>query len=196
MRRRSAWVACLLAFACTKPPPEPPAPPPPPVAELPPCTQAERIDVVKSQRSLTVHCVGGRTLVFPIALSRQRGPKQVLGDERMPEGVYRIAGPARKSRFHLFIPLDYPSRADAARGLAQKKITKAEHDAIVLAHRKGRLPPQGTALGGALGIHGEGKRWKGSLAVNWTEGCVALTDRDVAQVAKLVRPGTVVQIVP
>jgi murein L,D-transpeptidase YafK len=125
-----------------------------------------------------------------------RGAKRARGDERMPEGSYRIAGPAQRSRFHLFIPFSYPSRADADRGLKQGLIDEAQHAAIVRAHREGRLPPQDTALGGGLGIHGEGARWKGELALNWTQGCIAVTDETAAHLAKLVRPGTPVEIAP
>lgn len=203
MLRRIAIVgfaaACSAWLACAKPPVAPPsipeAQPETPAASLP-CKRAERIDVSKSQRSLTVRCVGGGTLTFPIALSRERGPKRVAGDERMPEGVYRIAGAPRKSRFHVFIPIDYPSRADADRGLKDGLITKDVHAAISSAHRDGRLPPQDTPLGGLLGIHGEGARWRGDLALNWTAGCIALTDPAITQLSRLARRGTPVQITP
>ena len=194
-----AAAACSVWLACAKPPvalsPEPEAQPQTPAASLP-CKRAERIDVSKSQRSLTVHCVGGGSLTFPIALSRERGPKRVAGDERMPEGAYRIAGPPRKSRFHVFIPINYPSRADADRGLKEGLITKEVHAAIAHAQRDGRLPPQDTPLGGLLGIHGEGIRWRGDLALNWTAGCIAVTDPAISQLSRLARTGTPVQITP
>jgi murein L,D-transpeptidase YafK len=203
MLRRIAIVvvaaACSVWLACAKPPVAPPSEPevrPDTAAAALPCKLAERLEVSKSQRSLTVRCVGGGTLTFPIALSRERGPKRVAGDDRMPEGAYRIAGPPRKSRFHVFIPIDYPSRADADRGLKEGLITKDVHAAIAHAHRERRLPPQDTPLGGLLGIHGEGVRWRGDLALNWTAGCIAVTDPAIAQLSRLARPGTPVQITP
>ncbi len=194
-----AAAACSGWLACAKPPVAPsPAPevkPETPAASLP-CKRAERIEVSKSQRSLTVRCVGGGTLTFPIALARDRGPKRLAGDDRMPEGDYRIAGPPRKSRVYLFIPIDYPSRGDADSALKEGLITKDVHAAIARAHREGRLPPQDTPLGGLLGIHGEGTRWRGDLALNWTAGCIALTDPAISHLSRLVRPGTPVQISP
>ena len=152
--------------------------PPPPPAGRPkhrPCVRrAERLEVSKSRRSLTVRCVGGGVLEFPIALARERGPKRAAGDQRMPEGEYRSPGAARRSRFYLFIPIDYPSRADADLALAEGRIPKDVHAAIARAHKTRRLPPQDTALGGLVGIHGEGERWKGDDRLNWTEGCVAI----------------------
>jgi murein L,D-transpeptidase YafK len=189
-------IACVAWLACAKPP-APPAPPPPAEAPVaPPCTRAERLEVSKSQRSLTVRCVGGGTLTFPIALARERGPKRADGDQRMPEGEYHIADAARKSRFHLFIPIDYPSSADADLALQEGRITKDERAVIARAHQARRMPPQDTALGGLVGIHGEGKRWQGDNLLNWTEGCIAISDASIDQLAKLVRPGTPVSIAP
>jgi L,D-transpeptidase catalytic domain len=209
MRRAPAVLATtmsmLLAIAligCPKKLPPPPAPTPAPAPPLPPivdpsaCGRAVRIVVSKADRQLTIDCSAGGRVVFPIALARDRGPKRAQGDHRMPEGDYAIAGPARESRFHLFLPIDYPGRADAERALAERRIDRAAYDAIARAHAQRRMPPQDTALGGALGFHGEGARWRGDLDLNWTEGCVALTDRAVEQLARLVRRGTPVRIDP
>jgi murein L,D-transpeptidase YafK len=201
MRRATAAfaIAAIVALAgCPKKPapaPEPPAPAPaPPVPAT--CERVERILVVKSARTLTAECAGGAKLVFPIALSRERGPKRVQGDRRMPEGDYRISGPPRTSRFHVFIPFDYPSRADADLALKEGRIGKDTHASIARAHARKKLPPQDTPLGGALGIHGEGPRWRGDLKLNWTEGCVAVSDKAIEQLSRLVRVGMPVRIEP
>jgi len=204
MRRRCgitllAIAASLVLAGCPKrvPPPEPPAPAPAPPPGAPAaCTRVERIEVRKSERRLTAECVGGGRLVFPIALAREPGAKREAGDQRMPEGEYRIAGPARTSRFHLFIPFDYASRADADLALAEHRIDAQVHAAIAAAHAHGRMPPQDTPLGGALGLHGEGVRWRGDLDLNWTLGCVAVSDRAIEQLARLLRRGTPVRIAP
>jgi murein L,D-transpeptidase YafK len=198
MRGRLAIaIACSAWIACAKPPaPPPPAPPTEAPAAQPACARAERLDVSKSRRSLTVRCAGGGTLEIPIALARERGPKRSVGDSRMPEGEYHVAGAARASRFHLFIPIDYPSRADADLALKEGRISKDTHAAIARAHKARRMPPQDTELGGLLGLHGEGKRWRGDHLLNWTEGCIAMSDASIAQLAKLVRPGTPLSIAP
>lgn len=205
MRRATAILGALVAASlllsgCPKqlPPPAPtptPAPAPPPEAGGE-CKRVLAIEVRKHARKLTAECAGGAQLEFPIALSRERGPKRMRGDQKMPEGEYEIAGPPRKSRFHVFLPIDYPSRADADLALKEGRIDRGVHAAIAKAQAQGRMPPQDTALGGALGIHGEGARWRGDLDLNWTEGCVALTDRAIDQLSRLVRRGTKVRIVP
>src|SRR5262245_57880284 len=147
--RRSLAVAALALAACSGwfewRRAEPPAPPPPaPHAEPAPpepCRRIERVEVRKSERTLVAECMGGARLAFRIGLSREAGPKRRRGDHRTPEGEYRIAAPARASRFHRFLPIDYPSLADAERALAEGRISEAERDAIARAHAEGRLPP-------------------------------------------------------
>jgi len=179
------------------PPPELPSLPPPPAPALPPpCTRIERIEVRKSERRLVAECTGGGQLALPIGLSREPGPKRRRGDQRTPEGEYRIAGRVRPSRFHRFLPIDYPSDADAERALTEGSITAREREAIARAHRPGKLPPQNTALGGYVGFHGEGPRWQGNLDLDWTYGCFALADAAIDALAERAPPGTPVRILP
>jgi hypothetical protein len=153
--------------------------------------------VRKRERVLDAWCEEGGLRSFAVALSRTpEGAKRARGDERTPEGDYQIAGPARASRFHLFLPIDYPSVADADVALAERRISQRTHRAILAAHAAGRMPPQDTRLGGLLGFHGEGERWRGDLDLDWTEGCVALADEAMDWLAKRVRRGTAVRIRP
>ena len=116
----------------------------------------------KGERSSAAHCEGGAVFTFPAALGREpAGAKRAAGDQRTPEGDYRVAGPARPSRFHRFLPIDYPSVADADVALAEKRISRADH----APHRRGaparRDAAAGHAARRALGFHGEGARWRG-----------------------------------
>jgi hypothetical protein len=199
-------LAALCALACPKPPPPPvpeaPAPPAPapPEAERfdPPqaCRRVEAIEVRKSERRLVAECSGGVRIAFPVGLSREAGPKVRGGDERIPEGAYRIAARPRPSRFHRFILLDYPSVADAARALAAGSITPDVKRAIEAAHARGAVPPQDTPLGGGIGLHGEGERWRDELDLDWTEGCVAMSDAAIDLLAERAPVGTPVRISP
>jgi len=204
-RSLAAVLAVLWLSACAGWLERPAAPPPPeaptrasvaPSAAPPRCERIEGLEVRKSLRTLIARCRGGGELAFPIALSREPGAKRARGDQRTPEGAYRIAAPGRPSRFHRFVPIDYPSLADAEAALAEGRITAGERDAIALAHREGRLPPQDTALGGHLGFHGEGTRWRGDLDLDWTEGCFALADEAIETLSAGAPPGTPVQILP
>lgn len=162
------------------------------------CTGIVRIDVRKDERALHAHCEGGAVVVLPAAFGREpQGRKRRVGDLRTPEGLYHVAQAGRGSRFHRFIPLDYPSRADADAALAVGALSIADHRRVHEAHARGELPPSDTPLGGAIGIHGEGDGWRGfSRRLNWTEGCIALSDEDVDFLAARVAPGTPVWIAP
>ena len=60
-----------------------------------------------------------------------------------------------------------------------------------------RMPPQDTALGGLLGLHGEGARWRGeSKGLDWTYGCIALADAELDFVIARVKKGTPLTILP
>lgn len=137
--------------------------------------------VHKGERRLWAQCEGGAVVALAIALGRDPvGHKQRSGDHRTPEGHYRIAGPAVRSRFHRFVPIDYPSPADADAALAERRISRADHARILAAHRRGVPPPSDTPLGGEIGLHGEGARWRGeSSGLDWTYGCIALADADL-----------------
>jgi hypothetical protein len=192
-----------LTLACAPPPTPPPPEPPIPRADerpvaLPPCPRIERIEVYKRERLLHAHCAGGAVVAFPVALGRgSSGPKDRLGDERTPEGLYHLAAPPRPSRFHRFLPIDYPSVADAEAALAAGTIHPADHARILEAHRHKLLPPQDTALGGDLGLHGEGRQWRGfSPRLDWTEGCVGLADAHIDYLAERVEAGVPVLILP
>jgi hypothetical protein len=156
-----------------------------------------RIEVRKRERVLEAWCEGGGLRDFPIALSRvPEGAKRSRGDERTPEGDYHVAAAARRSRFHLFLPIDYPSPRDAERALAERSISSAVHRQILAAHAAGRMPPQDTGLGGWVGFHGEGERWRGDLDLDWTQGCFALADDAIDWLARAAPPGTPVRISP
>jgi murein L,D-transpeptidase YafK len=154
--------------------------------------------VRKSERRLVARCNPGPALEMKVALGRQPlGPKLRKGDQRTPEGNYVVSGPAARNRFHRFIPIDYPSRRDADVGLERGTISAAEHARILARRSHDHPPPQDTALGGELGLHGEGPRWQGeSAGLDWTFGCVAVRDHEIDFLAERVKVGTPVWIVP
>ena len=118
------------------------------------------------------------------------GDKQKEGDGRTPEGEFYIFTKNPESRFHLSLGLSYPSIDDARRGLADGLISKVEHDAIVSAINKKEMPPQKTALGGEIYIHG------GGVQGDWTWGCTAMKDEDIEELFRVLPIGTKVTIRP
>jgi murein L,D-transpeptidase YafK len=102
------------------------------------------------------------------------GHKQFEGDEKTPEGIYRIDGRNPGSRYYRSLRISYPNPVDRA-----------------FAKRAGRSP------GGEIFIHGQPN---GSpvarLPYDWTDGCIALSNAEMTELWRLVRTGTRVVIRP
>lgn len=126
-----------------------------------------------------------------IAIGRS-GPTRdkIRLDGKTPLGEYRISRINNDSHFHRFYGFDYPRLEHAERALKKGKLSQEEYEVIRQAIRAGQVPPQNTALGGHLGIHGIGA---GDPEVhrdfNWTNGCIALTNREVDELAQWVHLG-------
>ena len=67
-------------------------------------------------------------------------------------------------------------------------ISQAERCAIAEASKKKVAPPQNTALGGQIYIHGHGAK------SDWTLGCVALENEDISELYHAVKVATPVKI--
>ena len=149
------------------------------------------IIVKKSQRTLELfdgnRLIKRYTMVLGFAPT---GDKEVEGDGRTPEGEFYVFTKNAESRFHLSLGISYPAPDDAKRGIDNKLITSAEADAIAEATANREMPPQKTALGGEIYIHG------GGTERDWTEGCVALKDEEIKELFDAVPVGTKVKIMP
>ena len=147
--------------------------------------------VRKAQRKLELYESGKLTKIYDIVLgSSPTGHKEIEGDGRTPEGDHYIFTKNDMSKFHLSLGLSYPHLADAERGLNSAIISSEQADEISRAVAAGAMPPQKTALGGEIYIHG------GGTASDWTDGCVALNDDAMSELFDKVSVGTNVRILP
>lgn len=122
-------------------------------------------------------------------------PFRLEGDGITPTGIFYVSWINPHSRYHLFFGLDYPAPAQAEEALRRSLIDRGTYEAISAARTRGMLPPQDTPLGGHIGIHGVGTfDPEDHRLFDWTMGCVALTDRQVEQLARWVDIGTMVVI--
>lgn len=117
------------------------------------------------------------------------------GDDRTPLGSFRIGWVNQKSPYRLFFGFNYPSVEIAERALISGVIDVDTFQQLKDASVQGRVPRQDTPLGGRIGIHGIGAgdpRIHESM--NWTHGCVALTNAQIDRLARWVKTGTLVII--
>jgi hypothetical protein len=105
------------------------------------------------------------------------GHKRYQGDNATPEGIYKITKKVNKkdTKYYKALLLNYPNENDVAR--FEKDI------------RQGSLEPS-ARIGGLIEIHGDGGKGK-----DWTEGCVALENKDIDKLYTMVNAGTTVTIV-
>ncbi len=138
----------------------------------------DRILIEKSTRRLMLISQGEVLKSYKIALGGNPiGPKERQGDNKTPEGTYVIDARNRDSRFHLSLHISYPNERD-----------------------KKRAKELGVSPGGDIMIHGikNGFSWVGDAhtGVDWTKGCIAVTDEEIEEIDKLAPNGTVVEIRP
>ena len=150
-----------------------------------------RLVVRKKARTLELY--DGQKLVksYTVVLGfAPEGDKEIEGDGKTPEGKFYVFTKNSQSKFHLSLGISYPAKDDAQRGLAAGLITRSEHDDISKAIESGKMPPQKTALGGEIYIHG------GGIANDWTWGCVAMNNAEIEELFETVPVGTPVEILP
>jgi murein L,D-transpeptidase YafK len=103
--------------------------------------------------------------------------KRRQGDGRTPVGEYVIREKHPSASFHLFLGLNYPNIDDAERGYDDGLINPNQWADIFFANARGQSPPSNTQLGGRVGIHGFGER--PLIPVDWTMGCIAVSNDEI-----------------
>lgn len=155
------------------------------------------IIVSKSQHTLSLYANNVLLKNYHIELGDGGlGDKQRLGDRKTPEGTLYVTeksvlAPPSVALGTRWMRLSYPNIEDAQRGLKDGLISRNIYSKIVSAINNYQTPPQRTALGGGVGIHGGSRIEYGS---DWTAGCVGLSNKDVEEFYNYVRVGTPVII--
>lgn len=139
---------------------------------------ADSIVIQKSTRHLTLFLHGQPVRTYIVALGKNPvGDKQRAGDDRTPEGVFRIETRNAYSRYHLALRISYPDSVHLARAEAL-----------------------GVSPGGDIMIHGLpnglGDVGAAHREFDWTNGCIAVTNDEIEQIWRAVPDGTPVQIKP
>ena len=160
---------------------------------------ARRIVVVdKATRELTLYVGGRQAARFPVSFGVDPVSDKVRAhDLATPEGLYAITYHKSRTRFHRTLGLSYPNLADAQRGLASGLVSAAGYTRVRKAALASRQTPCDTGLGCAIAIHGGGvyRQFGEFRERDWTEGCIALDNRDMDKLFNLCRVGDPVLII-
>lgn len=140
--------------------------------------KADMVVVVKSESRLYLKCDGQIIGRYHVVFGPEpQGHKLQEGDGKTPEGKYVLDYKNANSDFYKSIHISYPNRADRLR-----------------AARSGVDP------GGEIMIHGQknGAGWLASISkyFNWTQGCIAVSNKAMDEIWQAVDAGTPIEIKP
>ena len=141
---------------------------------------ADRVLVDKSEHTLTVYAQGKAIATFKAGFGVYPvGPKERQGDRKTPEGKYVLDYKNPNSAYYRSIHVSYPNNADRARA------------------RRAGVP-----TGGDIMVHGQPSdprvvraiaRWPNN---DWTDGCISLSNADMARLWELVDVPVAIEIRP
>jgi tetratricopeptide (TPR) repeat protein len=116
----------------------------------------------KLDASLTILKSGKEYKTIPVEFGANwMGDKMMAGDKATPEGIYKVQVKKDRSRtiYYKALLLDYPNREDEKR-----------YNHLV---RSGKIS-KSTGIGNLIEIHGDGGK-----GIHWTDGCIALDNKEM-----------------
>jgi murein L,D-transpeptidase YafK len=139
---------------------------------------ADKVVVLKRDRVLLLLSNGETIKAYKVALGKQPvGQKMRRGDKKTPEGNYYLDWRNARSKFHRALHISYPNETDIQNAKAR-----------------------GVSPGSDVMIHGLPKGYGdvGELhrTIDWTKGCIALTNAEIDEIWRLVPDGTPIEIKP
>lgn len=166
----------------------------PAAPDFEPRPKGYHILVKKSGRLMSIYISGKLYRTYSVELGfTPDGHKTRRGDGRTPEGEYYICRRNPNSAYYLSLLVSYPSPQDVKSGVESGLVGASTVNAVTRAYNNGSIPPQDTRLGGNICIHGEGGRPRNP---DWTAGCVAVTNKEMAEIFSLIPIGAPVTIQP
>jgi murein L,D-transpeptidase YafK len=141
----------------------------------------DRLVAYKSKRKIEGYRNGKKVFESRMSLGKNgdKGNKLQAGDYRTPEGNYKIVRKKCDPRLYRSLMISYPNSVDIARAKAR-----------------------GDEPGGYITIHGQPK-WNAdgrgdayTLSHDWTEGCMAVPNKKMAQLWAAVKNGVPITIHP
>lgn len=129
----------------------------------------DKVLVDKSARKLWLMRDGERLYEADVSLGKNpKGQKRREGDQRTPEGRYRLDWRDAGTDYHRAILVSYPSKADLARG----------------------------AAGGGIMIHGQKYFWRWFTRSPLTNGCIGVSNLAMDVIWSATALGTPIEIRP
>jgi len=169
MKWLTLWLVCALvagAAAYAHWPDEP----------LPIETKIDSLLVLKCERKLVLLSAGTPVKQYRVALGGTPvGQKTQESDKKTPEGLYIIDYRKADSSFRRALHISYPNATDRTQALARG----IDPGGLIMIH----------GIRNGVGLIG---RWH--RLIDWTNGCIAVTNAEIEEIWKLVPDGTPIEI--
>ena len=134
----------------------------------------DKVLVDKSARSLSLMRDGKAVWTTAVSLGKKPvGQKRREGNQRTPEGVYKLIWGNDASTHHRSLLVSYPSKKQAARAVAN-----------------------GQDAGGGIMIHGQRQWWRWFNRSPLTNGCIGVSNLAMDIIWSAVELGTPIEIRP
>jgi murein L,D-transpeptidase YafK len=137
----------------------------------------DQVIVHKAQRRLLLMHGGEIVRSYPVKLGLMpSGQKDRAGDNKTPEGSYQLGRRNPQSDYFLSIDVSYPNQSDLERA------------------RQHHWDP-----GGAIEIHGQPihpSHDSNYYSHDWTDGCIAVANADMAEIWTLIPENVSIEITP
>ena len=111
----------------------------------------------------------------------KQGAKFKEGDGRTPEGMYSVAFKNSNSKFHMALKVSYPNKNDI---LVAQKLNESPGSDIMIHGLPGSMIDN-LIPSVIQRIH---------TLIDWTQGCIAVTDPEIEEIFSLVQEKTPIEI--
>ncbi|WP_144208981.1 L,D-transpeptidase family protein [Shewanella donghaensis] len=141
-------------------------------------SKVDLVVVNKSESKMSIYYQGKVLKTYQIAMGdAPKGHKLKEGDQRTPQGRYILDYKKSDSAFYKSIHISYPNEEDKLRANAL-----------------------GVSPGGMIMIHGENPNSpltpRQAQQYNWTNGCIAVTNKEMDELWRVIEEGTPIEIWP
>ncbi len=136
------------------------------------------IIIDKFARTCQLYKKGRMVSQYPAEFGQNwMGDKNFRGDKSTPEGIYKITRQKKngETKYYKALLLNYPNDDD------KKRFAESINNGIIRANAQ---------IGSLIEIHGHG-----GLGIDWTDGCIALSDNDMDKIFAACSIGTIVTII-
>jgi len=148
--------------------------------------KVDRIVVQKKYKKLYLMSKNQILKSYDIAMgpNAEKGPKTFQGDNKTPEGIYNVEFKNPKSNYYMALKVSYPNAKDIAYA---QSMNKSAGNFIMI---------HGFPVKPIDGLIPQIVKDEQHPKVNWTQGCMAVTDREIEEIYSLVQEKTTIEICP